>query len=100
MIERIPITKLDGRRLNFNTEDEPMKGINIGDKVKIDYSAVICNGMEETPEQSARLTYIREHPDEVYTVKEVNIPLVLAPIKLDHPILGETSFHEEELKPC
>ena len=98
MIERIPITKLDGRRVIFKTEDKYMS-INVGDKVKIDYSAVLCNGMEETPEQSARLTYIREHPDEVYVVKDIQIPFVSAPITLDHPILGETSFHEDELIP-
>lgn len=72
------------------------RNIKVGDRVKVDIGAVASNGMHESEEQEARFNYLAEHPEEVYTVKSVSADAV-ANIVLDHPVVGETSFYEDEL---
>ena len=75
-----------------------MTKIKIGDKVKINLDVVSQNGMFDDKEQEEEYQYISSHQDEVYIVKAVDAP-AQAPIVLDHPIIGDTSFYEEELIP-
>lgn len=71
--------------------------IKTGDKVRINLSTVLENGMTESSDNAeGMLSYITAHPDEVYTIKATDA-LAAAPIVLDHPVLGDTSFFEEEL---
>lgn len=72
------------------------RAIRIGDKVKVDLDAVALNGMFESGSQARQFQYLQEHPDEVYVVASTTAEAA-APIQLDHPVVGETSFYEDEL---
>lgn len=69
----------------------------VGDKVRLCIVAIEINGMNESEEQYERFQYILDHPDEVYEIASVSSPSAIAQISLNHPILGATSFFEEEL---
>ena len=70
--------------------------IRVGDRVKVDVSAVASHGMHESEEQEQRFNYLADHPEEVYIVRALDAD-ASANIVLDHPIVGETSFYESEL---
>ena len=70
--------------------------ICVGDRVKVDVSKVASNGMHESEEQELRFEYLADHPEEVYTIRSLDADAA-ANIVLDHPIVGETSFYEDEL---
>ena len=68
----------------------------IGDKVKINVDVVSQNGLFDSVEQEKQYDYIVSHENEVYTIKSTS-STALANFKLDHPVIGFTSFFEEEL---
>ena len=70
--------------------------ICIGDKVKVNLEAVAQNGMFESEDQARQFQYLQDHPDEVYVVASTTVDAA-ASIQLDHPVVGETSFYEDEL---
>ena len=72
--------------------------IKVGDKVKINADVVLENGMFDSPEQEKQYDYIASHANEVYIIKSTNSS-ALANFQLDHPVVGSTSFFEEELIP-
>ena len=69
---------------------------NVGDRVRVDVSAVASNGMHESEEQEARFNYLADHPEEIYNIVSVT-EKAAANIVLDHPVVGATSFYEDEL---
>lgn len=71
--------------------------IQVGDKVRVDVGIVEENGMNENDDMINRFNYILAHPDEVYEVSSISCEGCLAPIQVAHPILGATSFFEDEL---
>ena len=68
----------------------------VGDRVKVDVDAVARNGMSESEEQDKQFEYLVSHQDEVYVIASTSVDAA-ASIQLDHPVVGETSFYEEEL---
>lgn len=70
--------------------------MKVGDKVKINITVLDETGLQDCETQIKAYEYITEHPDEVYTVSRVDDP-ALANIILNHPIVGVTSFFEDEL---
>lgn len=70
--------------------------MNVGDKVKINITVLDETGLQDCETQIKAYEYITEHPDAVYKIKRIDDP-ALANIVLDHPIVGATSFFEDEL---
>lgn len=67
----------------------------VGDKVRINIDELRENGI--TAKNAKEIfSYIEEHANEEYAVKKIS-DTSLAPIYLDHPTLGNTTFFEEEL---
>lgn len=70
--------------------------IKVGDKVKVNLDVVSQNGLFESEEQQKQFDYLETHPEEVFTVASTTVE-AQATYRLAHPVVGETSFYEEEL---
>ena len=68
----------------------------VGMKVRVDIDAVARNGLFESEGQQRQFDYLVDNPDEVFVIARTDVDAA-AHIQLDHPVVGETSFYEEEL---
>lgn len=73
-----------------------MRSLRVGDKVKVNLDVVSQNGLFESDEQQKQFDYLESHPEDVFTIGSTTVD-ALAQYKLDHPVVGETSFYAEEL---
>lgn len=73
-----------------------MTRFKVGDKVTVDLDAVARHGLFECQGQLEQFDYLMDHPDEVYVIARTDADAT-AKIQLDHPVVGITSFFEDEL---
>lgn len=81
---------------NITSKLDINRKIRIGDKVKVNLDVVSQNGLFESDEQQKQFDYLEAHPDEVFTVSSTTVD-AQAQYKLDHDVVGVTSFYAEEL---
>ena len=73
-----------------------MVKFKVGSKVRVDLDAVARNGLFDSEGQQKQFDYLADHPGEVYVIARTDADAA-AKIQLDHPVVGVTSFYEDEL---
>lgn len=81
-------------------KDVPHQMLEIGDKVKMDIEAIMkrddMDGIEVTKTGENYLKYMLAHPEEVYTVVELDLDYEYCPYVLSGP-MGNNTWSRDEL---